>query len=166
MNFPYWLNLRDHLLMAAADEAAEQGFLEAVGRFHHQVGVAGEEFPLLANFTVLENITVMRMYHKNESRRRAYEHVLPSAQALGMEEALNRRDGELGRTERLKAFVLRSAAKGNIIHLLDAPRISDVDTTLQAVQSLPKPLRLWVLCLAGDAPMYREFNLRRIDLGA
>ncbi|MFW5836495.1 MAG: hypothetical protein ACOCVM_00700 [Desulfovibrionaceae bacterium] len=166
MNFPYWLNLRDHLLMTADAEAGQKRFLDAVGRFHHQVGVAGEEFPLLANLTVLENTTLMRMYHENESRRRAFEAVQPSVQALDMEGALTRRDGQLSRVQRLKAFVLRSAAKGNIIHLLDGPRISDVQTTLQAVESLPNPMRLWVLCLAGDASMYQGFGLRRIDVEA
>ncbi|MDK2956889.1 MAG: hypothetical protein PWQ57_2385 [Desulfovibrionales bacterium] len=166
MNFSYWLNLREHLLITADDEATGKEFLAKVGRFHHQVGVAGENFPLLANLSVLENITVMRMYHENESRRKAFSNVEASVKALHMEDALHKRDGELSHAERLKAFALRSAAKGDIIHLLAEPRISDVQITLQAVESLPKPLRLWVLCLADDAAMYQNFDLRRIEVRA
>jgi ABC-type Na+ transport system ATPase subunit NatA len=166
MNFSYWLNLREHLLVTAASESAGKAFLSKVGRFHHQVGVAGEQFPLLANLSVLENITVMRMYHNNESRPKAFSQVKASVKALEMESALHKRDGDLSHAERLKAFALRSAAKGDIIHLLAEPRISDVQITLQAVERLPKPLRLWVLCRADDAAMYQNFDLRRIEVEA
>lgn len=165
MNLAYWLNLKDNLLLLAETREEFDGFMALAARFHYQIGIVSDRFPLLASLTVLENIALMAMYHRNLSLSRVEAQVEPEFAALGMTAAAGKRLEHLSREEVLQTYLLRCLAKNNIIVLMNTPAASEIELILDSLARLGKKLRLWIACLAGDAETYRRFPLRTITVG-
>ncbi len=165
MNLPYWLNLRNNLLLLAHDRSEMSAFLQLVAQFHHQIGMASDSFPLLASLSVQENVTLMSMYHQKLSANKAFKVMEDDINALDMQDKLHLRKEHLRREDILKTYVLRCVAKNNIIILLDTPRLTDLTLVSQSLESIRKKIRLWVLCLKDDAATYGNLDLRTIIIG-
>lgn len=166
MNLSYWLNLRENLLLQANNRTEMPQFLELVAQFHYQIGMVSDSFPLLASLSVLENITLMNMYHQKKSATEAYKALEKDITALGMQNKLHLHREKMAREDILKTYVLRCVAKNNIIILLNTPRLTDVSLVQKCLDDIEKKIRLWVLCLEDDSIAYRNLNLRTIPLVA
>jgi len=165
VNLAYWLNLKDNLLLLAENREEIEAFMELSAKFHHQIGIVSDRYPLLASLTVLENIALMAMYHRNVPLARAEEQTGPELKALGLADAAGKRLEDLTREEVLNTYLLRCLAKNNIIVLMNTPAASEIEFVLGGLARLGRKLRLWIACLAGDAETYRRFALRTIAVG-
>ena len=130
-----------------------------------KIGTIGDEFPFISNLNILENITLGTMYRQNITLEQAREHILPSINALEMQETLLRRKETLSPKEIVLSQILRCISCGNSILFMLSPPTVMTDTVIQAVAMAPHPLKVWIAChtKAASAYEYLKFTTFNID---
>lgn len=164
MDFSYWLNIEENLLLTATRQGSIQQLIDLAHQSSFHIGIISEDYPLLSHLTVAENAALSSMYHQNLSLAQVCKRIAPEAEALEMLDAMDRPPASIDREENLKAHLLRCAANNNSVVAMPRPVRGQVESVIGWLEALPRRMRLWVLCLDKHVPTYMDLPLRRIPI--
>lgn len=86
-----------------------------------QIGLVSTNVPLISNQDVCMNISLIKEYHENLSKREARQIALEGLRRLGLEHAAFKRNPSLSPEERFCVMLLRAAMIRDAIILIDRP---------------------------------------------
>ena len=158
------LNINRNLLLVALTPGQLSMLMDLAAQSQSHIGLIRDDFPLLSNLSLLENIVLSPSFHKNMTVGQAREKIAPSIEALKMGKALGWRKEWLSREELLKAYLLRGVASDNSIIMMQSPQLSDLEIVLDSIARLEGVLRLWVCCLWNETDKYSDYDLLEIEL--
>lgn len=165
MDFSYWLNIEENLLLTARQPGRIQQLIDLAHQSSFHIGIVSDDYPLLSHLTLAENVSLSSMYHQNLSLRQVRKRVQDSVESLDMDDAMDLPPGRAGRRETLKAHLLRCVANNNSVVVVQRPPHAEAGSLLEWLDRLPRRMRLWVACLEKHAPAYQDFPLKKIDIG-
>jgi ABC-type lipoprotein export system ATPase subunit len=157
---------RRHLLLVSENESTISQLTAMVVQSDSPIGVISDDFPFLANLSVLENIVLGCMYHKAMSLLSCRETIQDFVDALGLNESLDQRSQLLSRPKLLKMHLLRCMANGSTFVFLPMPSRLDCDILHRAAESLDRDVFLWIGCLSNDQDVYTSLEYPVIDLNS
>ena len=160
---PY-LHMDEHLLIVTEHPTMLTRIMHLSALLQPQVGIISEDFPLLSNLDVLENIALASMYRKNVSLKKARRIMEPEIRALKLEKLLHKRRELLTREELVRVLVARCLAAGNSIILLESPPVFRLDTVFACLGAVAHRVRIWVSCHHPDKLAYGGYPLREIHI--
>lgn len=158
--------MRSHLLLVAPDQAGVDRLRTAASGPEWPVGIISDDFPLLVNLTLLENITLAAMYHQSQSLQACLEHIAPWLDSLEMHAVMDQRPQFLSRPLRLKAYLLRSLLSGSTFLILPLLSRTDCDILHRSVQRADLPVFLWPCCLSNEVDVYTSLEYPLIELNS
>ena len=164
MDFSYWLNLEEDLLLTAGKPGRIQQLVDLAHQSNFHIGIISTDYPLLSHLTVAENAALSSMYHQNLSLTQVRKRIDEAVHALGMERAMDRDTPGLDRWDTLKAHLLRCVANNNSVIAMHRPSHAETEAMLGWLRSLSRRPRLWVVCLGKHAPAYQDFPLKKIPI--
>lgn len=164
MDFSYWLNIEENLLLTAPRPGRIQQLIDLSHQSNFHIGIISDEYPLLSHLTVAENAALSSMYHRNLSLAQVRKRIEPDEQALDMGDIMDKAPGGMPRRSVLKAHLLRCVANNNSVVVMQRPAHAEVEDMLDWLDRLTHPLRLWVACLEKHAPAYMDFQLKKIAI--
>jgi ABC-type Na+ transport system ATPase subunit NatA len=156
--------MHGHLLLVAPDHAGVDRLNAAAAGPEWPVGIISDDFPLLVNLTLLENITLAAMYHQSRSLQSCLEDITPWLDSLEMHAVMDQRPQFLSRPLRLKAYLLRALLNGSTFLLLPLLSRTDCDVLHRAVQRADLPVFLWACCLSNEVDVYTSLEYPLIRL--
>ena len=149
----------EHLLITSSSESNLDELMSMAIQSQGETGIIGDEFPLISNLDILENITLGIMYSRNISLEYARAMILPSIKALQMETIMHRSKAMLSKEEIIRSQILRCIASGNSIMLLPSPTPRAADSALHAAARVPSRPRIWISCHTKKASAYEYLHL-------
>lgn len=164
MDFSYWLNIEENLLLTARRPGRIQQLIDLSHQSNFHIGIISDDYPLLSHLTVAENAALSSMYHRNLSLAQVRKRIEPDALALDMEGIMDGTPDGLSRRLALKAHLLRGVANNNSVVVMQRPAHAEVEAVLDWLGRLEHPMRLWVACLEKHAPAYMDFRLKKITI--
>ncbi|MDY7000191.1 MAG: hypothetical protein SVS15_00230 [Thermodesulfobacteriota bacterium] len=162
MNVSYWLNIEENLLLVAKRRKEILRLIDLAHRSGFHIGIISDDYPLLSDLDVAENLAISGMYHQNLSLTQVLKKIDPFVQKINAEDLLQRRIEYLDREELLKIYLLRCIANNNSIILLYEPVFKDIKTIYDLIGLLDKKTRLWIACLEKNTERYYSFGFKEI----
>ncbi|MFO7568213.1 MAG: hypothetical protein R6W75_00310 [Smithellaceae bacterium] len=132
-----------------------QRFLHANPEVSAPVSV---DVPLISNQDVLMNVSLIKEYHENMSKKNAFQLVMNGLQRLGMAHIAYKRNPALTAEERFCAMLLRSAMVKDARLVIDRPfkLIPHLENAAFIFQALQKIDDLFVHCHIYDYRWMKE----------
>jgi len=162
MNVSYWLNIEENLLLVAKKRKEILRLIDLAHRSGFHIGIISDDYPLLSDLDVAENLALSGMYHQNLSLTQVLKKIDPFIQEINSEELIDKRIEDLNRDELLKIYLLRCIANNNSIILLYEPVFKDIKMIYDLVGLIGKKIRLWVACLEKNTERYYSFGFKEI----
>jgi len=165
MDFSYWLNIEENLLLTATQPGRIQQLIDLSHQSNFHIGIISNDYPLLSHLTLAENVALSSMYHQNLTLTQVRKRIQDAVEALDMASIMDSPPARVTRKETLKAFLLRCVANNNSVVVANRPPHSETEDLLAWLERLPRRMRLWVTCLDKHAPAYMDFTLKKIAIG-
>ena len=162
MNVSYWLNIEENLLLVAKKRKEIPHLIDLAYRSGFHIGIISDDYPLLSDLDVAENLALSSMYHQNLSLKQVLKKIEPFIQEINSEELIYKRIEDLNRDELLKIYLLRCIANNNSIILLYEPTFKDIKIIYDLIGIIDKKIRLWVACLERNTERYYSFGFKEI----
>ncbi len=139
-------------------------FISRIMPGNRAVGCVSDCFPLLSNLNAIENITLFKMFHDNETLDQAEAEVTSFIDNLGMREAMPKRKERLSREEIINTYVLRAISRGSDVIITDLAAPGDLDILKNSLKKAGKRLYLWIMCREKELGNYDGFAFKKIRL--
>ncbi len=165
MDFSYWLNIEENLLLTAGRPGRIQQLIDLAHQSNFHIGIISDDYPLLSHLSLAENTALSSMYHQNLSLAQVRKRIEEATEILGMTPLMDNPPAGAGRRVTLKTHLLRCVANNNTVVVVHRPPHAEAEALLDWLERLPRRMRLWVACLKKHAPAYMDLQLKKIAIG-
>lgn len=155
-------NIEDAILIT--DRINVSDFMFDLLHDNRSVCYVSDNFPLLSNLNVIENIALFRMFHDNVTIEQAAANVAPFIGNLEMQDAMLKRKESLSRKEIIGAYLLRAVSRGSDVIITDFAKAGDLEILKNALERIKKRFFLWIMCLEKELSNYSDFAFKKVRL--
>ncbi|GAU09317.1 hypothetical protein [Desulfoplanes formicivorans] len=158
------LDRHPRLLVVGHNEDQISELVSMFVQSQSHIGIIGDEFPFLANLSILENIVLGAMYRQNIPLEKASKPLEEPIRALGLERWMEQRKEKLDQQTMGLCQLLRCIACGNSVVVLPSPMVAMADTIIQATALLSPAPVVWIACSVNNASAYDNLGLPTFHL--